>query len=172
MGGESRGRRRGVAASGWREGRAGFCRAAASLSSRPSLLPAALKPGLAKLGVALTPSQLARPFSHVRAACCRRLPPWAGHLPHSRGPIQAVLVLFFALYSSAKASLNQGRSDPPGERTDQAPLITLKIPVQVSSRVQCRGRRTGGQCGDTCRVTGQSLFLQSSVLATRPRRPG
>lgn len=56
MGGESRGRRRGVAASGWREGRAGFCRAAASLSSRPSLLPAALKPGLAKLGVALTPS--------------------------------------------------------------------------------------------------------------------
>lgn len=41
---------------GKREGRAGFCRAAASRSSRPSPQPAAVKPSLAKLGVALTPS--------------------------------------------------------------------------------------------------------------------
>lgn len=46
----------GVAARGWREGRAGFCRAAASLHSRPGPQPAAVKPSLAKLGVALTPS--------------------------------------------------------------------------------------------------------------------
>lgn len=40
---------------GRREGRAGFCRAAASRDSRPSRQPAAVKPVLAKLGVALTP---------------------------------------------------------------------------------------------------------------------
>lgn len=85
--GRGRGRKRwegsageggGVAASGRREGRAGFCRAASSSRSRPSPRPAAVKSGLAKLGVALTPSHwhvLSATSAHSAAAADSSLGP-------------------------------------------------------------------------------------------------
>lgn len=84
---------------GRREGRAGFCRAAASRGSRPGRQPAAVKPGLAKLGVALTPSLwhlLLATSTHPAAASAQ--PP--SSLP---GPIQPPPALSFSSYWSAKA---------------------------------------------------------------------
>lgn len=82
---ESAGDGGGVAASGQK---GGTCRLLSrSRLSRlpPSRQPAAVKPGLAKLGVALTPP-LAPPLSHVCAPRCCRLQPRPSHLLTPRAP--------------------------------------------------------------------------------------
>lgn len=147
MGGECRGRRR----SGSQRQEGGTCRL---LSRSRRSQPAALKLGLAKLGVALPPLPLARLLSHVRAPRGRRLQPRPSHRPHSPSPVQPLPALWLAWHWFAMAFYSQAGSDPPGGCTDQAPLVTLKIPAQAPPRVQCRSRREL----DTCRVAGQSDF--------------
>lgn len=109
------------------------------LPPRPAACSGEARPG--QTGRSAHPLPLARPLSHVRAPR-RRLPPRLSHPFPSRGPpIRALLALLLSQHWSAKTSCSLARSDPPGERTDRAPLITLKIAAQVASRVQCRHRR-------------------------------
>lgn len=129
---------------GKREGRAGFCRAAASRSSRPSPQPAAVKPSLAKLGVALTPSH------------------WHVLLATSAHPAAADSSLGPATFLTPRAPFNHHRLSRS--------LVLVCKGLPQSDRVRSTWGTYGSDTPHHLEETGPGFHPASSAEASRSSR--